>query len=97
MFLFVTTIDDTFPMFLSDTFLFCGSFRPVEFKVMEIDPPEEEFCIVAPEIVIQCDGEPVKREDEEKLDEVGFGDIGAQNMFYNIKYDFLSRMTCSPT
>jgi hypothetical protein len=31
-------------------------FRPVEFKVMEIDPTEQEFCIVAPETVIHCDG-----------------------------------------
>jgi transitional endoplasmic reticulum ATPase len=33
---------------------------------MEIDPPDTEFCIVAPETIIHCDGDPVKREDEEK-------------------------------
>jgi len=43
---------------------------------MEIDPPTSEFCIVAPETVIHCDGDPVKREDEERLDEVGYDDIG---------------------
>eukprot|EP01083_Nonionella_stella_P080446 221105_1 len=64
------------PVRKGDTFLCRGGFRPVEFKVMEIDPPEEEFCIVAPETIIHCDGEPVKREDEEKLDEVGYDDIG---------------------
>jgi transitional endoplasmic reticulum ATPase len=48
----------------------------VEFKVMEIDPTEEEYCIVAPETIIHCDGDPVKREDEERLDEVGYDDIG---------------------
>lgn len=52
-----------------DTFLVRASFKPVEFKVMEVDPGE--FCIVAPETIIHCEGEPVKREDEEKLDEVG--------------------------
>ena len=37
--------------------------RPVEFKVIENDPGP--FCIVAPDTVIHCEGEPVKREDEE--------------------------------
>ena len=41
-------------------------FRPVEFKVMEIDPTDKEFCIVAPETIVHCDGDPVKREDEER-------------------------------
>lgn len=64
------------PLRKGDTFLVREGFRPVEFKVMEIDPVEEEFCIVAPETVIHCDGEPVKREDEERLDEVGYDDLG---------------------
>lgn len=64
------------PVRKGDTFIVRGSFRPVEFKVMEIDPPEEEFCIVAPETIIHCDGEPLKREDEERLDDVGYDDIG---------------------
>lgn len=51
---------------IGDTFLVREGFRPVEFKVMEIDPPDTEFCIVAPETIIHCDGDPVKREDEEK-------------------------------
>merc|ERR1719148_210355 len=48
--------------------------HPVEFKVVETDPGE--FVIVAPDTVIHCEGEPVKREDEEKLDDVGYDDIG---------------------
>jgi transitional endoplasmic reticulum ATPase len=63
------------PLRKGDTFLVRG-FRPVEFKVMEIDPPELEYCLVAPETVIHCDGDPVKRDDEEKLDEVGYDDLG---------------------
>ena len=35
-----------------------------------------EFVIVAPDTVIHCEGEPVKREDEERLDDVGYDDIG---------------------
>lgn len=86
------------PVRKGDTFLVRGGFRPVEFKVMEIDPPDEEFCLVtrhvyilalaglvtlscaciqvAPETIIHCDGEALKREDEERLDEVGYDDIG---------------------
>merc|ERR1719201_2692658 len=48
--------------------------HPVEFKVVETDP--SPYCIVAPDTVIHCEGEPVKREDEERLDDVGYDDIG---------------------
>jgi len=64
------------PVRKGDTFLVREGFRPVEFKVMEIDPPNTEFCIVAPETMIHCDGDPVLRDDEERLDEVGYDDIG---------------------
>jgi len=57
-----------------DLFLVRGGFRPVEFKVVGVEPGE--FVIVAPDTVIHCEGEPVKREDEEKLDDVGYDDIG---------------------
>lgn len=50
-----------------DTFLARGGMRSVEFKVVETDPAE--YCIVAPDTEIFCEGEPIKREDEEKLDE----------------------------
>ncbi len=63
------------PVRKGDTFLVRG-FRPVEFKVMEIDPPEAQYAIVAPETIIHCDGEAVKRADEERLDEVGYDDLG---------------------
>ena len=49
--------------------------RPVEFKVIETDPGP--FCIVAPDTVIHCEGEPVKREDEEDaLNSIGYNDLG---------------------
>jgi len=57
-----------------DTFLVRGGFKAVEFKIVETDPGE--FCIVAPNTMIFDEGEPIKREDEEKLDGVGYDDIG---------------------
>jgi transitional endoplasmic reticulum ATPase len=64
------------PVRKGDTFIVRDSFRPVEFKVMEIDPPDTEYCIVASDTIIHCDGDPVKRDEEERLDEVGYDDIG---------------------
>jgi len=64
------------PVRKGDCFIVREGFRPVEFKVMELNPPEAEYCIVAPETLVHCDGDPVKREDEEKLDEVGYDDLG---------------------
>ena len=62
------------PVKKGDLFLVRQAMHPVEFKVVETDP--EDFCIVAPDTVIHCEGEPVRREDEERLDEVGYDDVG---------------------
>ncbi|KAL5209167.1 hypothetical protein ABZP36_004790 [Zizania latifolia] len=62
------------PLRKGDLFLVRGGMRSVEFKVIETDPAE--YCIVAPDTEIFCDGEPIKREDEERLDEVGYDDVG---------------------
>jgi len=62
------------PIRKGDTFLAKGAMHPVEFKVVETDP--EPYCIVAPDTVIHCEGEPIKREDEERLDDVGYDDVG---------------------
>jgi len=62
------------PVKKGDTFLVRGGFKAVEFKVVETDPGE--FCIVAPNTMLFDEGEPVKREEEEKLDGVGYDDIG---------------------
>ena len=49
--------------------------RAIGFKVVETDPPN--CCIVAPDTVIHCEGELIKREDEEEsLNEVGYDDVG---------------------
>lgn len=46
--------------FPGDIFLVRGGMRAVEFKVVEIDP--SPHCIVAPDTIIHCEGEPIKRE-----------------------------------
>ena len=48
------------PIKKGDIFLVRGGMRAVEFKVIETDPAPH--CIVAPDTVIHCEGEPVKRE-----------------------------------
>ncbi|XP_044972276.1 cell division control protein 48 homolog D-like [Hordeum vulgare subsp. vulgare] len=63
------------PVHKGDLFLVRGGMRSVEFKVMEIDPAAD-YCIVMPDTEIFCDGEPIKREDEERLDDVGYDDVG---------------------
>eukprot|EP00092_Neocalanus_flemingeri_P040180 GFUD01043766.1.p1 GENE.GFUD01043766.1~~GFUD01043766.1.p1 ORF type:complete len:821 (+),score=244.04 GFUD01043766.1:182-2644(+) len=63
------------PIHKGDTFIVRGGMRAVEFKVIETDP--SPYCIVAPDTVIHCEGEPVKREDEEDaLNAIGYDDIG---------------------
>jgi len=57
-----------------DTFLVRGGMRSVEFKVVETEPAP--YCIVAPDTEIYCEGEPIRREDEERLDDVGYDDVG---------------------
>ena len=44
---------------------------PPPCQVVETDP--EDYCIVAPDTEIYCEGEPIRREDEERLDDVSFG------------------------
>ena len=63
-----------------DCFLVRSGFRPVEFKVIavEVENSEDEVCIVSPDTVVHCDGEPIKREDEESADDVGYDDIGGK-------------------
>lgn len=48
------------PIHKEDIFVVRGAMRAVEFKVVETDP--SPYCIVAPDTVIHCDGDPIKRE-----------------------------------
>ncbi|KAF4473074.1 cell division control Cdc48, partial [Fusarium agapanthi] len=63
------------PVRQGDLFIVRGGMRQVEFKVVEVDPPE--YGIVAQDTVIHCEGEPIQRDEEENnLNEVGYDDIG---------------------
>ncbi|KAH0686997.1 hypothetical protein KY284_017550 [Solanum tuberosum] len=62
------------PVRKGDLFVVRGGMRSVEFKVVETEPGE--YCVVAPDTEIFCEGEPIKREDEERLNEVGYDDVG---------------------
>ncbi|KAK8814242.1 hypothetical protein WA158_008104 [Blastocystis sp. Blastoise] len=62
------------PVKVGDTFIVREAMHPVEFKVVETDP--SDVCIVATDTTIYCEGDPIKREDEEKISTVGYDDIG---------------------
>ncbi|XP_057324690.1 transitional endoplasmic reticulum ATPase TER94-like [Microplitis mediator] len=63
------------PVHKDDIFVVRSAMRAVEFKVVETDP--SPYCIVAPETVIHCEGDPIKREEEEAVfNAVGYDDIG---------------------
>ena len=62
------------PVKKGDTFVVRGSFRPVEFKIVEVDPPE--YGIVTEKTMLFTEGEPIKREDDEAGDGAGYEDIG---------------------
>uniref|UniRef100_A0A0A9ZFH5 Transitional endoplasmic reticulum ATPase n=1 Tax=Lygus hesperus TaxID=30085 RepID=A0A0A9ZFH5_LYGHE len=61
------------PLRKGDSFLIRGQFHPLEFKVVEIDPVDVEYCTVAPDTIIHCDGDPINR-DEEKDDDTYYSD-----------------------
>jgi transitional endoplasmic reticulum ATPase len=62
------------PVKKGDTFLVRGGFKAVEFKIVDVDPPE--FGIVAPTTTLFDEGEPINRDDEEAAEEIGYDDIG---------------------
>ena len=62
------------PIHKGDLFLVRGAFKPVEFKIVEVDPAE--FAVVTAKTELFTEGDPIKREDEERLDGVGYDDVG---------------------
>ena len=64
------------PVRQGDLFLVREAMHPVEFKVMEIDPATPPHGIVSNETEIHCEGDPIKKEDEERADDLGYDDIG---------------------
>ena len=62
------------PVRKGDLFLVKRGMKSVQFKVVETDPGE--YCVVSPDTEIFYEGDPVRREDEDRLDEVGYDDVG---------------------
>ena len=62
------------PITKGDLFLIHKAMRSVEFKVVGIEP--EQYGLVTPDTEIYCEGDPVKREDEENPNDIGYDDIG---------------------
>uniref|UniRef100_A0A8D9B4K8 vesicle-fusing ATPase n=1 Tax=Cacopsylla melanoneura TaxID=428564 RepID=A0A8D9B4K8_9HEMI len=63
------------PVHKDDLFIVRGGMRAVEFKIVDTDPAP--YCIVAADTVIHCEGDPIKREEEEAASNaVGYDDIG---------------------
>lgn len=62
------------PVTKGDLFLIHKAMRSVEFKVVGIEP--EQYGLVTPDTEIYCEGDPVKREDEENPNDIGYDDIG---------------------
>jgi len=69
------------PLRIGDTFIARGGMRAVEFKVVSIEGTDEsvDYCIVGPETEILCDGDPLGREEDDRLNETGYDDIGGCN------------------
>jgi transitional endoplasmic reticulum ATPase len=62
------------PVKKGDTFIVRGGFKAVEFKIVDVDPPE--YGIVSPQTTLFDEGEPVKRTDEDEAELIGYDDIG---------------------
>jgi len=62
------------PVHEGDVFIVRAAMHDVEFKVIKTEP--SPYCIVTPNTVIQCEGDPIKREEEKSLNEIGYDDIG---------------------
>lgn len=57
-----------------DSFIVRGNFKPVEFKIVATEPGD--FGIVTSSTILFTEGEQVVREEENKMDGVGYEDIG---------------------
>ncbi|CAF4970628.1 unnamed protein product [Rotaria sp. Silwood1] len=63
------------PVREGDVFIVHAAMHAVEFKVIVTEP--SPYCIVTSRTIIHCDGDPIKREEEEiSLNGIGYDDIG---------------------
>ena len=66
------------PLTLNDLFTIKGMNRVVEFKVVAMEPAMHG--IISPNTEIDCQGDPIKREDEDSICELGYDDIGGYEL-----------------
>lgn len=67
------------PLRKGNTFVAKGAMREVEFKIVSIATEGEEdaeYCYVNADTEILWEGEPLKRDDDESQNEIGYDDIG---------------------
>jgi len=67
------------PLKVGDTFLVRGGMRQVEFKVLSVEMPEDsaaDYCIVGEETTIYLTDDALGREEDDRLGEIGYDDIG---------------------
>ena len=63
------------PLMKGDLFIVSsGGFKSVEFKVVACEP--QDYGIVDRKTKLCTEGEPIKREEEERADDVGYDDVG---------------------
>ena len=67
-------LDSYRPVTKGDLFLIHKAMRSVEFKVVGIEP--DDHGLVTSDTEIYWEGDPVKREDEENPNDIGYDDIG---------------------
>ncbi|PPD77856.1 hypothetical protein GOBAR_DD25221 [Gossypium barbadense] len=70
--------------------------KMVEFMVIKTDPTE--YYVVAADTEIFCEGEPIRREDEDRLDEVGYDYVGGiRKQMAQIRKTLIGRVVANET
>ncbi len=67
-------LDSYRPVRKHDIFTVRQGMRPIDFQVIDVDPPE--YAIVSENTIIHCEGDPVERPDETNPNDIGYDDIG---------------------
>jgi len=67
-------LDSYRPIKKGDSFKIKSEENFVEFKVVEIDPVD--YCIVGPDTIIYCEGEPLQREKHTEDSEICYDNVG---------------------
>ena len=67
-------LDSYRPIKKGDTLKIKNHEHSVEFKIMEIDPVD--YCIVGPDTIIYCEGEPLQREKTTEESEICYDNVG---------------------